>query len=98
MARKIDVYGVERIMTNEQSKPEEMKIEIMFKQDRADVFDLHYSGTITPYQLLILASYFEFEGKYALSQQKAIEEQKMIEHLQKQQQIAKLRPEILKPS
>jgi len=87
------VDRVEYTMTEENN--EQLAILIKFDSDRPDMFSITYSGDVSPYQLLSVASYLEFEGKYAFSKGKQAREILEEEALKKKLSVAK--PGILTP-
>ena len=76
-----------------------MEIVIKFENDSTTDFTVSIEdGKLNPYILLMLGSYFEFEGKYALTKVRAAEEEAYMKQMAQQQQIAQVKPEILRPT
>jgi hypothetical protein len=95
MATKTNVDGMEYIMTDE--KDEVLQLIITFDTPTSSRFTLESSGSADPYQLLMLASFFEFEGKYALNRIRAAQEAEWMKQIEEQEKVAVAKPQILKP-
>ena len=49
------------------SEEEKLTIEVVFDEPTSSIFTVNVTGNVLPYQLLMLGSYFEFEGKLLMS-------------------------------
>jgi hypothetical protein len=85
---------MEYTMTEENEK---ISITFTFDGPQSSTFDLSSTGEIDPYQLLMLASYLEFEGKYALNRIRTAQEAQWAQQMEEQQRVATLKPKVLTP-
>ena len=73
---------------------DELEIKIKFTEPSSAVFTLEVTGNVLPNQLLMLGSYFEFEGKLLMSQ---IRDAQIAQEMQRQERNKIVTPKIAKP-
>lgn len=72
----------------------DLEIKIKFTEPNSAVFTLEVTGNVLPNQLLMLGSYFEFEGKLLMSQ---IRDAQIAQEMQRQERNKIVTPNIVKP-
>ena len=68
-------------------------IEIEFDDPKSSVFTVKVTGDVLPYQLLMLGSYFEFEGKLLLRRIRDAQQAQMMQQMEQNKIVT---PEVIK--